>query len=263
MAEEEEDKGPVEKLLELTKKVTGVLGRFSPGQLYPGQPLIGPEGPVKPGSVPGLTDPVVRNIVERERRAKLPDPVRKRLEAGEDALRAPDPVPLPGPVQEADESERSGVAISHPNLFESGLVTASGQRTPIGDALVSNSQASGEDLQQMIRFYSQGLIDENLQVTERGTLSSNIDLTGTLDQILSVNDREEGFRLFLEAEKSGAIDRWQEKTGRGANTAEEFVVQAAKSLPSDVVNMAKMLQDFVPGAPRFYNRLIRDSGPAG
>ena len=263
MAEEEEDKSLIETLLETTKKAAGVLGRFAPGQLYPGQPLIGPQGPVKPGSVPGLTDPVVRNIVERARRAKLPDPVRKRLEAGEDALRAPDPVPLPGPIQEADESERSGVAISHPNLFESGLVTASGQRTPIGDALVSNSQASGEDLQQMIRFYSKGLIDENLQVTERGTLSSNIDLTGTLDQILSVNDREEGFRLFLEAEKSGAIDRWQEKTGRGANTAEEFVVQAAKNLPSDVVNMAKMLQDFVPGAPRFYNRLIRDSGPAG
>ncbi len=128
---EEEEKSLVQKLLETAQKATGFLGKFpNPGPLYPGQPLIGPGG--RELDAPGLTDPVRRKIVEQQRREKAPGPVKQRLAAGDDAREAPDPVPLPGPVQDADPSEYRGIAAEHPRLFESGLVNVNGQRTPAG-----------------------------------------------------------------------------------------------------------------------------------
>jgi len=259
MAEEEEDKGLVEFLKKSAEKATGFLGRFSSGQLYPGQPLIGPKGQVRPGSAPGLTDPVARSIVERERRAKLPDPVRKRIEAGEDALRAPDPVPSPGPVQEASVSERTGLAASEPVLFDSGLVTVQGKSTPAGRALFKSAQEKGQDPNQMIDFYARGLVDENLRVTERGRIFEEIDRTNSLDSILAINDREEGFRLYLEAAESGAVTEWQDRTGAGADTWQQFLDQAVENFLPDAAEVLKLVKGFVPGGATFYDRLVRDS----
>ena len=240
MAEDEEEKGIGRKLLETFLRVGSRLPQAQPrtGSLNPtldyGPPLRS-----------GVAGP--KNLIQ------------KRVAAGIDAKQAPDPAPLPGPVQEASDSERTGLAASEPVLFDAGLVTVQGKSTPAGRALFKNAQEKGQDPNEMIDFYARGLVDENLRVTEKGRIFEAIDRTNSIDQILSVTDRTEGFRLYKEAESSGALDAWEDRMGVGAETGLEFLGQAAENLPSDFSEVAEMVKGLIPGSAMFFDRSVRSS----
>ena len=240
MAEEEKEKGVGRKILETLLRAGSRLPQARP-------------------RVRGLNPTLNYGPPLRSRTAGPQNAIQARVAAGIDAKEAPDPVPLPGPVQEAGEAERTGLAVSEPVLFNAGLVTVQGKSTPAGRALFKSAQEKGQDLNQMVDYYARGFVDENLRVTEKGRIFEKIDRTNSLDSILAINDRTEGFRLYKEAESSGALDAWEDRMGLGAETGLEFLGQAAENFPSDFAEVLNLVKGVVPGGATFLDRLYRDS----
>jgi hypothetical protein len=222
-----------------------------------------PQVGIRPSGIPGVPTTGYGAPRTSGTAAGPLNPVQKRAQATRDAREAPDPVPLPGPVQSADPSEYRGIAATNPKLFESGLVTVHGKRTDAGNALVQNAQARGKDIDQMVDFYSRGLVGSDLFLTEKGKLFAEIDQTNSIDSILQENDRTEGFRLYKEAEASGAMDLWEDRMGMGAETGLEFLGESWKQLKPDAANLWEIVKGFPESAATFWDRLARDSPVSG